>query len=209
MRTAAVLVLALAGWHAAPTAAVPAQPAAEQEAPPVAIVHDIASLNDGADATGRIAVNVAAGDNNQQANAGVLAVGGTALGTGSVAQFLAESPARGGTRNAIIGGDAFAGADGMIAVNVVAGSDNQEANLAVIAMGFEGQAVTDATLSQARASQQPTGGPEGAVYPESATGISTGAFQGSSGLVQVNLIGGERNSSANVFALTVTAGANP
>jgi hypothetical protein len=47
------------------------------------------------------------------------------------------------------------------------------------------------------------------VTPEIVTGISPEAFAGSSGLVQVSLVGGERNSSANIFVLTAPESTDP
>lgn len=188
--------------------------AVAQEAPPPEEVPVATSLvvledNAGSGSSGRIAANLAAGTNNQQANSAVVALGGTALSQGSISQRMLASEARNGSVSAAIEGDAFAASSGLLALNIVAGSDNQQANLAVIAIGIEGQAATDAMLSQSRASQQPSGDLADPHSPEASTGISAAAFQGSSGLVQVNLIGGERNSSANTFALTVAAGANP
>jgi hypothetical protein len=208
-----ILPLALAAALTTPAQGqepVPAEEIVEEDAPPLPVHTDTAILSNGGEATGRMAVNVASGNNNQQANVGVIASGDTAIAGGALFQSIHSSGPLAGNRTARIEGDAFAGMSGMIAVNVVAGSDNQQANLAVFALGFEGAAVTDATLGQARASHEPTGATgEDTEAPEIATGISQGAFQGSSGLVQVNLIGGERNSSANVFALTVAGGAEP
>jgi hypothetical protein len=39
--------------------------------------------------------------------------------------------------------------------------------------------------------------------------LSDDAFRDSSGLVQVNLIGGERNASANTFVLSILAEVSP
>lgn len=186
-----------------------AQEAPIAEVPPTTsssvVVDDVA----GSGSQGRVAANLAAGTNNQQANSAVVALGGTALAQGSISQRMLASGAANGSVSAVIEGSAFAASSGLLALNIVAGSDNQQANLAVIAIGIEGQAATDAMLSQSRASQQPSGDLAEPLSPEASTGISAGAFQGSAGLVQVNLIGGERNSSANTFALTVAAGANP
>jgi hypothetical protein len=85
----------------------------------------------------------------------------------------------------------------------------QQANLAVMGIGIEGQVMTDAMLSQSRSSSSPSGGSEETAAPEIVTGISPEAFAGSSGLVQVSLVGGERNSSANIFVLTAPEGTDP
>ncbi|MGH7485620.1 MAG: hypothetical protein ACREMY_08470, partial [bacterium] len=62
-------------------------------------------------------------------------------------------------------------------------------------------------LSQTRASQEPAGYQDDPDLAKNAD-IGPQAFAGSSGLVQVNLTAGERNSSANLFALSITEGAD-
>lgn len=156
-------------------------------------------------------VNAAAGNNNQQVNLGVIASGDAALAVGAAIQHLDISEAGiGNPASALVSPGAFAGSSGWIAVNGAAGSENQQANLALIAFGIEGRAVADAMLSQTRASQEPTGSPViDPGNPERSVAIGSGAFENSSGLVQLSLIGGDRNSSANVFALSVSGGAKP
>lgn len=200
-------LILLAATVTAGSAIAQEAPIAEEPASTISsvVVEEVA----GSASQGRIAANLASGTNNQQANSAVLAIGGTAIAHGSISQQMSASGAANGSVSAVIEGAAFAASSGLLAVNIAAGSDNQQANLAVIAIGIEGQAATEAMLSQTRASQQPSGEPGEPNFPEAATGISPDAFQGSAGLVQVNLIGGERNSSANTFALTVAAGANP
>src|SRR3546814_10506097 len=108
---------------------------------------------------GNIGVNAAAGNNNQQANAAAIALGETSIATGIVIQHQGEtSRGRNGTATSLIEGGAFANSSGRIAVNVAGGSDNQQANLALIALGSEGQVATASALSPTRASQQPNGG---------------------------------------------------
>lgn len=189
-----------------------ATPASAQDSatPTTGEVQDIVEINGIAGGSGRTAVNAAAGNLNQQANVGVIAIGDTAIAVGSVTQISdAVHAPLAGQRSATIAEGAFAGSTGMLAVNVVAGTGNQQGNLAVIAIGIEGRVVTDAMLSQTRASSSPSGASALVASPEAVAGISPGAFAGSSGLVQVSLIGGERNSSANLFALSVSGNADP
>lgn len=155
-------------------------------------------------------VNSAAGNNNQQVNLGVVATGDNASAIGAATQHL-DGPQGGGNPAAVaVSSGAFAGSSGWIAVNGAAGSENQQANVALIAFGIEGRAVADAMLSQTRASQEPAGSPAGDLAtPERNVAIGPDAFESSSGLVQLSLIGGDRNSSANVFALSVSGGAKP
>lgn len=156
-------------------------------------------------------VNVAAGNGNQQVNVGIIASGNAASVVGATAQHIDSLGVSGGNpATAVLAPGAFAGSSGWLAINGAAGSENQQANVALIAFGIEGRAVADAMLSQTRASHEPTGNPAGdPTSPERNVAIGPGAFENSSGLVQLSLIGGDRNSSANVFALSVSGGANP
>lgn len=157
-----------------------------------------------ADATssGRVAVNIAAGHSNQEANVAVIAVGGHVSTPTALLQAQESGSGTGGPAIARIEEQTLAGSSGLVAVNVVAGHHNQLANVAVIAIGFEAPPATALLLDQARASQQPTGAPDDPLSHEAIADLGGTAFAGSSGLVQVNLVGGERNSSSNTFALT-------
>jgi len=154
-------------------------------------------------ASGRVAVNIVAGSGNQQAGAAAIANGEAALVGLSLDQVM-DSPVGGDRATSIaIQSRAFAGLEGMASINVTAGQGNQSANLAALAIGTG--ALTDMALSQSRA---PTGSSEVLgtdLNPGNDTlNIADDAFLGGSGLLQVNLVGGERNSSANTFALSVS-----
>jgi hypothetical protein len=158
--------------------------------------------------SGVAAINLAAGNLNQQANSGVIAATGSAAGGAGISQTLDAVPGSASALAANIAPGSFAGSSGWLAINAAAGSGNQQANLAIIALGTTGAAMSDTALSQARASNGPTGGPGmEAVEDDRSAAIGDGAFANSDGLVQVSLIGGDRNTSANVFALAASAGA--
>lgn len=161
----------------------------------------------GGASTGVVAANVAAGNANQQANVGVVAVGLNGHAIGVVAQALTNPPiAPAGGAQAGIADNAFAGSSGWMAANIAAGSANQQANVAGIAIGLEGQALTTAMLSQSRASLAKTEASGKDQTPSDyATRIGDGAFEASSGLVQLNLAAGDNNTSANVFGLSIAA----
>lgn len=166
---------------------------------------------DGGQVSGAATINAAAGARNQQLNAAAVAAGGFAHAHAGASQHHAapQSPAT-PSATATIADGAFAGSSGWIAVNGAAGSDNQQANLAAFAFGIEVGTAADAALSQTRASQGPAGRP--AQSPdalERRVGIADNAFEDASGLIQVSLIGGDRNTSANTFALSVSADAGP
>ncbi len=157
---------------------------------------------------GRIGVNAASGEFNQQVNSAAIAIGDAAFATNSVQQHIGEnSSSPSDAQSASITGTAFSDSHGALAINGVAGSENQQANLAAIGIGIEGPVVSLDVLSQTRSSQEPAGyqnEPDLTKHAE----IGPDAFEQSSGLVQVNLTAGEGNSSANLFALSITEGAD-
>ena len=170
---------------------------------------DDSAVIQGGKVSGATAVNVAAGNGNQQTNAGLISTGDIADGLMTVGQSTGDTADSTGRLGTSIAPASFVDSAGWLAINGAAGSGNQQANLAIIALGTTGAALSDTALSQARASHEPTGSPDtAATRNERSVAIGDGAFANSSGLVQVSLIGGDRNSSANVFALTSTVGAS-
>jgi hypothetical protein len=182
-------------------------------APAIALAQDavldrpVAELTGGM-ANGATTANVAAGNANQQANVGLVALGANGRTIGVVAQAL-NAPSfvsQDGAASADIADNAFAGSNGWIAANVAAGSANQQANIAGIAIGLQGQAVTAAMLSQSRASrEQDSASSSDQTQSEYSTRIGNQAFETSSGLVQLNMAAGNNNTSANVFGLSIAA----
>ncbi len=163
----------------------------------------------GGSVTGVATINIAAGNINQQANAASIATGGMSSSTANIVQLADDAFDTQGQLATRVAPGSFAGSSGWLAINGVAGSGNQQANLAVIALGTIGAALSDTALSQAHAPHEPTGGPgPGAASSDRSVAIGGGAFANSSGLIQVNLIGGDRNSSANILTLSDSAGAN-
>jgi len=70
--------------------------------------------------------------------------------------------------------------------------------------------VSDQMLAQSSAPTDPAGPSAQALRPSNdSIDIDDAAFAGNSGLVQMNVVGGERNSSANTFALNISAGGKP
>jgi len=186
--------------------------------PAVAQSSDTVTISAGGDdAAGRIAVNAAAGTFNQQANAVAIGESETVFLTNTIQQVLignsvctlvdGECTPNSTAQTVSITGEAFAGASGAISVNGAAGVENQQANLASfgIGNGIDSRVASLSLLSQVRGSQEPAGDPN-VPAAEKTANISSQAFTDASGLVQVNLTAGERNSSANLFALTITGG---
>lgn len=158
---------------------------------------------------GRVAFNIAVGSQNQQAAAATIAIGNIALQSIAVQQVVETADLTDRTTSIAIGPAAFSNNSGMVSINLTAGNQNQSANLAALAIGNLG-AVSDLMLAQARAPTEPSGAAAQGLDPRNDSVIvDDTALGGNSGLVQVNLIGGERNSSANIFALNISAGGNP
>ena len=171
--------------------------------------HVVIGEGEGSHVSGRLAVNLAAGEGNQQMGAASVAIGETATIADSARQSTVGSDSSDRATRISIEGDAFSNNSGLISINVTAGLQNQSANLASLAVGNSG-ALSDQLLAQSRAPTNPTGESEGgAGASNDVVEISDDAFNESSGLIQVNLIGGERNSSANTFSLNVSAGGQP
>ncbi|MFA7597039.1 MAG: hypothetical protein WCY92_11855 [Novosphingobium sp.] len=181
-------------------------------APAVAIAQvqdEIVIPGDGnAGANGRIAVNAAAGNSNQQVNAAVATLGDISSGLERVHQRMAGSGSSDRSTRIVLEGNAFAESSGLVGINAAAGTQNQLANVAVLSIGRIG-AISDELLEQSRAPTEPSGSTGGTGDRNDAIAVGKDAFRDSSGLVQVNLIGGERNSSANTFVLNVLAGGTP
>lgn len=172
---------------------------------------DIATVaeGDGSGNSGRIAVNIAAGTQNQQIGSAIIAIGELPIGVQLVEQRLDSPDMTDRATSIAVGPGTFSDNTGLLSVNLTAGSQNQSANLALLTIGTNG-VVSDQMLAQTSAPTKPAGTSDpGLDVPNDAIAIDDSAFGGNSGLVQINLVGGERNSSANTFALNVSAGGNP
>ena len=164
--------------------------------------------HEGAGHTGRLAINIAAGTLNQQASSALLAIGDVAHMQGAILQHAAAGNEDRATA-IMLGPQAFAGIAGMASINIMAGTHNQSANLAMLAIGRAG-ALSDQLLAQTLAPTEPIGGTAQSTSGQNdVIAIDETAFGRGSGLFQANLIGGERNSSANTFSLTVLASGQP
>ncbi len=155
-------------------------------------------------ATGRIAVNQAAGDANLQANAAAVAVSSQAASASvgieqKIHGFSGTAP---GVAVARIGQNAFAGASGLIAVNQASGAANAQSNSVAVAMGIKGE-VGDEALSAA--TPDAVGLVRAGASPGlRIVGVDDTAFRGARGVVQLNQTAGAGNSSSNSFALRVS-----
>jgi len=159
---------------------------------------------------GVIGVNVVAGDSNAQLNARALAV---SVGQGVHASALIKASQHvdflgGGPDSAVslIGGNAFSNASGLISINHASGAGNAQLNDVAIGIAIGGVALTeselDLTVTGQPVSQLSQGG--GAQHREAM--ISESAFNGTSGVVQINQLAGSGNATSNSFGLSVSLG---
>lgn len=162
-------------------------------------------------ASGALALNVAAGDLNQQTNLRAIAIGTRALASADVRQ------ARRGDRatapdaaSAVITGRAFAGASGLAGINQASGSGNSAFNAVALALAQQGIRETDddAALSAALASAGQQHGFErgGATAGRRVASVESTALQGFEGVLQLNQVAGSGNDTGNVLSMSVQTG---
>ena len=164
-----------------------------------------------AGATGAIAINMAAGDLNQQANVRAIAVGQHAIAGADVRQSrlrdLANAP---DVATAVIGGNALAGASGIASINQASGAGNASFNAVAIALAQQGirEADDDSTLSAAFASAgQQHGFDQGdASAQRRVASVESTALQGFEGVLQLNQVAGVGNDTGNSVSMSIQAG---
>lgn len=155
---------------------------------------------------GSLAVNQAAGDSQQQANARAIANAarqGTADAATPIQQLIDQlPPTQAGSASARIEGAAFSNGQGVLGINQSAGSSNQQINAFRLANGLA-EGLDDATLSQqnvvpATLSEviEPSGGAR-------IVNTDDRAFSNSQGVVQLNQSAGVGNSSINSLGIRV------
>ena len=163
-----------------------------------------------AGASGAIAVNMAAGDLNQQANLRALAVGEVADVQMGAAQKRSDdvydTPR---IASATIGGSALAGASGIASINQASGSGNTEQNAVALLLAQQGIRETpDSLLSSsvsASAEQKFTPNPAGKTASRKVA-VEATALRGFEGVLQLNQIAGSANQTGNVLTLSLPAG---
>ncbi len=162
-------------------------------------------------ASGVISVNSIAGVGNAQSNDTAIGIGAGITDVGLLGrQRVAPAAATGiappvAGESVAIRDSAFANARGIVTVNQSSGSGSAQANLVAIGIGAAAEITVD-QLADVGASMSMR-----APAPSSADGggarrraeIADGAFNGASGIVQINQSAGSGNSTANVFALRI------
>ncbi|MEI6860197.1 MAG: hypothetical protein V5788_10605 [Shewanella sp.] len=152
---------------------------------------------------GRIAVNLAAGDQNVQANTHV--IGGSVTLLSLQQNLFSEVPSDDYETNniSVIDSQAFFSAHGLIGINQVSGHGNSQANLGTIELAtINGQGLSDRALTQVSSSSSPL------VVGQSSnfTDIALDSFSDVQGIVQINQISGDGNTAINRFSLQLSSG---
>lgn len=174
------------------------------------------SIEDGAftGASGAMAVNMAAGDFNRQANARAIAVGEyAAASAGALQPGHADVGTAPDHATAVISGTAFQGASGLASINQASGTGNAELNAVTVALAERGIRETpDAQLASmdfASAGVQAISGPGAARTQTRRVGVERSALQGFGGILQLNQAAGARNATENRLVLSVQQGPPP
>ncbi len=157
-------------------------------------------------AKGAIAVNMAAGDLNQQANLRAFASGGAV----SIQSRQLQRDNHGDHPLAAsvgIGGQAFLAGNGLASINQASGSSNAQLNAVAAVLTAQGiREATDDTLSTAVSAS--AGGQRSQAASTSGGGtrsvsVESSAMQGYQGVLQLNQAAGSGNATGNQLLLSV------
>lgn len=158
-----------------------------------------------AGAHGAIAVNMAAGDLNLQANLRSLATGAPADGGIRLRQARAgdayDTPLR---ASATLGGDALAGAGGIASINQASGSANAQFNAMAVTLAGTGIRETndEALASFASAGERGDAG-DGRPAGTRSVAVEATALRGFEGVLQLNQIAGSGNATGNQLSIAL------
>ncbi len=178
-------------------------------------------------ARGNIGVNITSGDGNQQINSAALAQVDDMMfvfGTSSADVVSYQDSAQNDVRNigvnnsSQIGGSAFSGAVGNIAVSVSAGSNNQQKNS--VSMAVSNNGLADANVAAVQKSNRNVASYDPRTEYDDFTGsqvvrdfnankstINGAAFAGAAGNIGVNMASGTGNQQLNGLSLSISSSA--
>lgn len=162
-------------------------------------------------ATGALALNVAAGDLNQQSNLRAIAIGTRALASTDVRQARrGDRATTADAASAVIAGGAFAGASGMAGINQASGSGNSAFNAVALALAQQGIRETDddhaLSAAFASAGQQHDFERGSATAGRRVASVDSTALQGFEGVLQLNQVAGAGNDTGNVLSMSLQTG---
>ncbi|MFL1527718.1 adhesin [Pseudomonas sp. O230] len=152
---------------------------------------------------GNFAVNQAAGDQQQQANARAIAMGDAASATTQIRQRLNTQVDPRMDARASIQGDSFSRGNGVLGVNQSAGASNQQANALRISISKQPQSIDDSVLMQQNVALLNNSDPTASAPGLRQVTTSDQAFTGSRGVIQLNQSAGVGNRMANTLSVRV------
>ena len=152
---------------------------------------------------GNFAVNQAAGDQQQQANARAIAMGDAASATTQIRQRLNSQVDPRMDARASIQGDSFSRGNGVLGVNQSAGASNQQANALRISISKQPQSIDDSVLMQQNVALLNNSDPTASAPGLRQVTTSDQAFTGSRGVIQLNQSAGVGNRMANTLSVRV------
>ncbi|QCO68658.1 hypothetical protein E4582_10720 [Luteimonas yindakuii] len=166
-----------------------------------------------AGAQGAMAINQAAGDHNLQANLHSFAEGDRAHASATARQYSNDFHTRGSRPDearAVIGGDAFRGAGGLVSINQASGAANAELNVVTATLANQGiREAGDAWLASAdyaSAGQRAPTPQDDSDPAKRHVAVERTALQGFEGVLQLNQIAGAGNTTDNALVISVQAG---
>ncbi len=153
-------------------------------------------------ASGRIAINQAAGSDNLQTNSH--GIGGVVIITSQQTNpYLALSTSPSEQNLTEIESLAFENAQGLISTNQVSGQGNIQANLGAIALqSIVASGLDDSALGHVAGSPNP---PQSSQNSDTVF-MAVDSFKNAQGIVQVNQVSGDGNSAINQFSLQLPSG---
>ena len=143
--------------------------------------------------SGIIGVNTAAGDNNIQANNKSIAIGQHAQAINK-SQITTQASNNNGIASVRIEANTLQNANGLIAINQVAGSNNAQLNDLTIAFGENVQLVSDISLN-ARPTVNVNSTDDSS--DNSSFYLDKDSLKGATGTIQINQIAGNGNIAIN------------
>ncbi|MGN2243017.1 hypothetical protein ACFWZU_05815 [Frateuria sp. GZRR33] len=160
-------------------------------------------------AQGSVAMNLAAGDLNSQANLRAFATGTQAQASIDARQRTLDNRANAPAQaQASIAGDVLAGAHGLVSINQASGTANTQLNAVAAALASQGiRETTDGSLSAAVSASAEVQPGTGAGVPGEGTrsvSVAAGAMQGFRGVLQLNQTAGSGNATGNILSLSVS-----
>lgn len=166
-----------------------------------------------AGAQGAVAINQAAGDHNLQGNLRSFAQGNGANASAFARQHNDHVQTRSAathTARAVIGGDAFRGAGGLVSINQASGAANAELN--VVTATLANQGIREAGDAWLASTALASAGPQAPIAQDDRdtttrhVAVEQSALRGFEGVLQLNQIAGAGNTTDNVLMISVQAG---